>query len=68
MAKIAIVEDRRIRAPIEVARDFVRQQSVGEWDDETIEQDAKALAKVLNAYGVAHVGINVPDLAVEYEP
>lgn len=37
------------RAPIDIARDFVREQSCGEWGDELIEQDAIKLAAIIQA-------------------
>lgn len=37
------------RAPIDIAREFVREQSEGEWDDATIEKDAIKLAAIIQA-------------------
>jgi hypothetical protein len=68
MAKIEIVDAGRVRHPIEIARDFVREQAAGEWDDKTIERDAKALARVLNTYGAVCTDLgHEPNVAVEYE-
>jgi hypothetical protein len=68
MAKIVIVEGGRVRAPIDIARDFVREQSVGEWDEETINRDAKALARLLNHYGAVYAGLgHEPSIVIEYD-
>lgn len=36
-----------IRAAIDIAREFVREQSDGEWGDDLIERDAQELAEII---------------------
>lgn len=46
-----------------IAREFVEEQAMGEWDDEQIAKDARALAATLDAYAtdcVVHEGAPTP--------
>lgn len=47
---IDIVVGNERRAAIDIAREFVREQSEGEWDDETIERDAQQIADLMMAF------------------
>ena len=48
------------RSPLDIARDFVREQSEGEWGDDLIERDAARLAELLSAYAHAWDGPIIP--------
>lgn len=52
-AGVVIMEGGYKRAPLAVARDFVRAQSLGEWGDAVEMADAVKLAELLAAYGDA---------------
>ncbi|SFF17120.1 hypothetical protein [Methylobacterium sp. yr596] len=57
---VIISVDGNPRAAIDVALDFVRRQSCGEWDDKQISDDATALARVLSAFRDAHLEVAGP--------
>lgn len=42
MSKTPITD--KLRDPLQIAKDFVTEQSCGEWDDKTILQDASLMA------------------------
>ncbi len=48
------------RSPMDIARDFVREQSCGEWGDKLVEEDAAKLAQLLVAYARAGDGPVIP--------
>ncbi len=69
MAKeIVIAVNGVTRLPIDIARDFVREQSVGEWSDEIIEKDAAKIAEIMKAYAQFYNPYNMNKTAsIEYE-
>lgn len=46
--RIEVAGERR--SAFDIARDFVREQSMGEWGDEQIDEDAVKLARLLQAF------------------
>lgn len=62
VAGVVIMEAGYKRAPIDIARDFVREQSASEWGDEVEEQDARKIADLLVGYANAFDGPIIPPL------
>lgn len=59
-AGIVIKDGGYKRSPLDIAREFVREQSEGEWGDDLIERDAARLAELLAAYARAADGPIIP--------
>lgn len=55
---IAILMDGQRRTAFDIARDFVQEQSMGEWGDDQVEEDARRLARLL--LGFAEVNCRLP--------
>lgn len=59
-AGVVIMEAGYKRSPIDIARDFVREQSAGEWGDEVEEKDAQKIAELLIGYANSYSGPVIP--------